>query len=183
QEITLTAFQEDGTPWAVPTNPKRVTLPAGGALRTTVGELFGFASNVLSTGWIQISAPQGFIAAYIGYGNSLTPSFALVEATRTEDASRYAVFSHVAEGSGFYTGITLVNPGTQAADIEFYTLRPDGSTIGRATLTLGPNQKTAELFRELLPASLSQVGGWGFLRSSTPIVGAVLFGSSNGSAL
>src|SRR5205085_8298249 len=48
---------------------------------------------------------------------------------------------------------------------------------------VGPNQRVGKLFRELLPASLEQVGGWGFLRSSQPVIGAVLFGSTNGSAL
>jgi YVTN family beta-propeller protein len=179
QEVTISAYQEDGSLWQVDSNPKRVTLPGNGALRAMAGDLFGFSPDALSTGWIQVTSAQGFVLGYIGYGNSLTPSFALVQATPLEDASRYAVFSHVAEGAGFYTGLTVLNAGTEAADVEFYALRSDGSTVGRAALTLGPNQKMARLFRELLPASLDQVGGWGFLRSSKPVVGTVLFGSSS----
>src|SRR5262249_36484187 len=34
-----------------------------------------------------------------------------------------------------------------------------------------------------LPASLLQLGGWAFVRSSQPVVGAVLFGSTNGYSL
>jgi len=183
QDVTLTAYKEDGTLWQTGTNPKRVTLAGNAALRSTVGELFGFPDDVLNTGWIQVAATQGFLTAYSAYGNSLSPSFALVEATQRDQASRYAVYSHVAEGSGFYTGLTVVNPGTETAEVEFYTLRADGTTVGRSTFSLGPNQKIARLFRELLPASLEQLGGWGFLRSSSPVVGAVLFGSSNGFAL
>src|SRR5262249_32430218 len=36
---------------------------------------------------------------------------------------------------------------------------------------------------ELLPGSLSQVGGWAFVRASQPVIGAVLFGTTNGYAL
>jgi len=183
QDVTLTAYKEDGTLWPGASNPKSVTLQGNAALRTTVGDLFGFSSANLSTGWIKVSSTQGFVTSYIGYGNALTPSFALVEATPAGDASRFAVFSHVAEGAGFYTGLAVLNPGTVSADVEFYTLRADGSTVGRSTLTVGPGQRVSRLFRELLPASLEQVGGWGYLRSSQPVVGAVLFGTSNGYAL
>jgi len=183
QEVTLTAYKEDGALWQTGTNPKRVTLAGNAALRATVGELFGFPDDVLNTGWIQVATTQGFLTAYSAYGNSLSPSFALVEATQKDQASRYAVYSHVAEGSGFYTGLTVVNPGTETAEVEFYTLRADGTTVGRSTFSIGPNQKVARLFRELLPASFEQLGGWGLLRSSSPVVGAVLFGSSNGFAL
>ena len=60
----------------------------------------------------------------------------MVEGTPSGNATLNAVFSHVAEGAGFYTGLTVVNPGTEAADVEFYTLQPDGSTVGKITLTL-----------------------------------------------
>src|SRR6185295_11904255 len=70
-----------------------------------------------------------------------------------------------------------------AADVEFYTVRPDGTTVGKTTFSLGPHQRVGKLFHELLPASLEQVGGWAYLRSSQPVVGAVLFGSTNGYAL
>src|SRR5204862_7664932 len=84
---------------------------------------------------------------------------------------------------GYYTGLTVVNPGQQSATIEFYTMRADGSTVGKSTFTVGPNQRVGKLFHELLAASLDQVGGWAYLRSSQPVVGAVLFGSTNGYAL
>jgi hypothetical protein len=112
-----------------------------------------------------------------------TPSFALVRGTETSAASRSQVFSQVAEGGAFFTGITLVNPGKEAANVEFYTLRPDGTTVGRGTFQVGPNQRLGRLFSELLPASLDQIGGWAFVRSSQPVIAAVLFGSTNGYAL
>jgi hypothetical protein len=154
QELTLTAYKEDGTPWSTASNPKRVSLPGNGGVRGTVADLFGFSPETLRAGWIEVRASVGFINAYIGYGNTLTPSFALVQAVPAEDATRFAVYSHVAEGVGYYTGLTVVNPGTDPVDLEFFTLRPDGTTVGRSTFTLGPNQHRAQLFREVLTASL-----------------------------
>jgi YVTN family beta-propeller protein len=183
QEITLTAYKEDGTLWNVPSNPKRIALDANGGLRTTAQELFGFSDDTFALGWIEVQSPLGFLSSYIGFGNTLTPSFAAVAGTETTAASRYEVFSQVAEGAGYFTGLTVVNPGRETAVIEFYTLRADGTTVGRSTFNVGPNQRVGKLFSELLPASLDQVGGWGFLRSSQPVIGAVLFGSTNGFAL
>src|SRR5262249_19033641 len=42
QDVTLTAYKEDGTLWDLPANPKKIALPGNGALKTTVEELFGF---------------------------------------------------------------------------------------------------------------------------------------------
>jgi YVTN family beta-propeller protein len=183
QEITLTAYKEDGSLWNLPSNPIRVSLGANAGLRTTAGQFFGFPSGTLATGWIEVRSSLGFVSSYIGYGNTTTPSFAAVSATESGAASQYQVFSHVAEGVGYFTGLTAVNPGTETAALEFYILRPDGTTVGKSAFTIPPKQRVGRLFSELLPASLTQVGGWAILRSSKPVIGAVLFGSTNGLAL
>src|SRR5262249_13907132 len=122
-------------------------------------------------------------SSYIGYGNTTTPSFAAVAGQDTATASRFEVFSQVAQGIGFFTGLTVVNAGTQDVSLEFYTLRPDGTTVGKSTITVKARQRVGRLFSELLPGSLSQVGGWAFVRASQPVIGAVLFGTTNGYAL
>jgi YVTN family beta-propeller protein len=183
QEVTVTAYKEDGTLWNIPGNPKRISLQGNGAFRGTVGDLFGFPSATLATGWLQVTASLGYISSYIAYGNTATPSFAAVTGTDSTLGSQIDVFSQVAEGIGFFTGLTLVNPGTQDATLQFYTLRPDGTTVGTATVIVHPKQRIGELFTEILPSSLLQVGGWALIRSNQPLVAAVLFGSTNGFAL
>ena len=80
-------------------------------------------------------------------------------------------------------GVALVNPGDETATVEFYTVRPDGTTVGKTELTLEPGARLGRLYRELLAASLQQVGGWALVRSSAPLVGVALFGGTNGFAL
>jgi YVTN family beta-propeller protein len=183
QQVTVTAYKEDGTVWNIPGNPRTISLEGNGALRGTVGDLFGFPAATLATGWLQVSSTLGYVSSYIAYGNTATPSFAAVTGTDATAGSQIDVFSQVAEGIGFFTGLTLVNPGAQDATLQFYTLRPDGTTVGTATLTVKPKQRIGELFTEILPSSLLQVGGWALIRSSQPLVAAVLFGSTNGYAL
>jgi YVTN family beta-propeller protein len=183
QEVTLTAYKDDGTLWTAGTNPRTVTLEGNGALRTTAGDLFGFSGSGLTSGWIKVTSTLGFVSSYIGYGFETASSLGMVEGTPAGNAARFAVFSHVAEGLGYFTGLAVVNPGNESAEVEFFTLRADGSTVGKSTFTVGPNQHTARLFRELVPGSLQQSEGWGYLRSSKPVIGIVLFGTTNGAAL
>lgn len=183
QEVTLTAYNSDGTVAKVPNNPRKISLDGNASLRTTADQFFGFPNDTLATGWIQIKASLGYVASYIAYGNNASPSFAAVAGTDAASAAKFEAFSQVAQGIGFYTGLTLVNPGTQPASVQFYTLRPDGTTVGQSTFTVQPNQRVGSLFSDILPASLLQVGGWAYLQSSQPIIGAVLFGTLNGDAL
>jgi YVTN family beta-propeller protein len=182
QEVTLTAYKDDGTLWSLPANPKKISLEPNAALRMTVQELFDLPADTLSTGWIEIGSQLGFVSSYIAYGDTARQSFGAVAATDASLAASHAVFSQVAEGSGFYTGLTLVNPSQENATVDFYTLRADGTTVGRSTFTIKPRERRGNLFSELLPASLEQVGGWALLRSTRPVIGAVLFGTT-GNAL
>ncbi|HLH29934.1 MAG TPA: IPT/TIG domain-containing protein, partial [Terriglobia bacterium] len=183
QDITVTAYKDDGSLWDISPNPKTLTLAGNGSFKGTVEQFFGFSSSDVNTGWIKLHSPLGFVISNVGYGNVTTPSFAVVSGVDLPDASRLSVYSQVAEANGFFTGLTMVNPGSQPANVEFYALRPDGTTVGKSTFTIGPNQRAGKLFREILPASFGQSGGWAFLRSNQPVVGAALFGSTNGAAL
>ena len=178
QELTITAYKDDGTSIA-----KRLSLSGNASLKTTVGELFGFPADRLTTGWIEVRGTLGYLVASIGFGNVQTPSFSLVPGLDVSRALRTGVYAQVAEGASFFSGATLVNAGTQKADIEFFTLRSDGTTVGKGIFTIAPGQRLGKLFRELVPASLEQSSGWAFLRSSQPVFGAGLFGPSNGFAL
>ena len=185
QDVVLTARMDDGTEWDLPENPKTVTLDANGGWRGTVTELFGITdgSGRFRAGWIDIATPVGFLTSYIGFGNEATASFALVGGVEDTAASKLQMYSQVAEGGGFFTGLTVVNPSGSEATVEFFTLLPDGTTVGKATLMVPENGRVGRLYRELLPASLGQVGGGAYLRSSVEVVGAALFGGTNGFAL
>ncbi len=185
QDVVLTARRDDGTLWDLPANPKTVTLAPNAGWRGRVADLFGITDGAseLRAGWIDVTLPAGFVASYIGYGNEATSSFALLSGVEESAASKLQVYSQVAEGGGFFTGLTVVNPSPDPAEIEFFTLLPDGSTVGRTSLTVPANGRVGRLYRELLPASLKQVGGWAYLRSDIEVVGAALFGGTNGFAL
>jgi len=183
QDLTITLHDDDGSILNIPGNPKQIRLAGRGALRSSIADLFGYSPAELKTGWVDLKSSSGNLISYISYGNLATPSFAMVAGTNSLTASRNHVYSHIAEGAGYYTGLTLVNPNDTPASVELSVMRADGVTVGTASLTVPPGARIGRLFRELLPASLTQIGGWALVRSSLPISGAVLFGSVDGSAL
>ncbi len=183
QSVTITVYGNDGELAQLGENPKTIELAGNGSLRTTVGELFELDPAVLETGWLKLEATVGFLIPYVGYGVVGAPSFALVAGTQTGAASRYQTYAQVAEGAGLFTGLTVVNPGSNPATIDVVVMRPDGTTVGTTQVTLAAGNKSAQLLREFIAASLEEVGGWVFLRSTEPVLGAVVFGSRSGRAL
>jgi hypothetical protein len=159
QELTVTAFRDDGKPWDAPNNPKRLSLEGNASIRTTVDQLFGFGSDQLTTGWIEVRSSLGFLTSIIGFGSTQTPSFTLVPGIDSSRHARLNIFPHLAEGSAFYTGLSLVNPNKEEATVEMFILKPDGGTLGNTNFKIGGGQRAGKLFRDAIPA-VHSLGGW-----------------------
>ena len=171
QQVTLTAYNNDGKLADAPNNPKLVSLNANGGLRDTVEHLFGFTDERQSTGWIKVSSSPGNLSCYVVHGSNTTAAFAAVSGIAIQSAAKTEVFSRVALTGGFYTGLALVNPGTTVANVKLYTMRSDGTTAGEGTFKLEPNRRIGQLLGDLLPASSDQSAGWALIRSDQPLIG------------
>lgn len=181
QNVTLTAFDSNGTPLkgGAITNPRTIDLAGNGSVRLTVKELFNLPDT--ANGWIRVDTETGGVTDFIGYGGVSTSSFA-VAASQTEPQRR-SVFSQVALGLKFFTGIGLLNPNNTPAKIEVFFLRDNGSTVGIYRTTLSPNQKVTKLLHELIPEAQDQVGGFIYIKSDQPVFGTQLLGSIDERAL
>lgn len=89
---------------------------------------------------------------------------------------REAVFSHVANGLGFFTGLALFNPWWDSAEVVIEVFSPTGESKGTKTLTIKPWGRLSQTLEQLVPSSIGQVGGYILVRSSQPLVGQQLFG-------
>jgi hypothetical protein len=87
-----------------------------------------------------------------------------------------AVFSHVANGLGFFTGLALFNPGMAAAQVEIEVFSPAGAPKGSSQVTIEPRARLSNTLQELVPATSGLVGGYIMVRSTQPLVGQQLFG-------
>lgn len=94
-------------------------------------------------------------------------------------AFRRAVFNHVANGLGFFTGLAFYNPSASAAQIQLSARTPEGELAGEHSFSLEPGCRTSQTVSDLVPASNGQVGGYILIESSIPIIAQQLFGLSN----
>lgn len=87
-----------------------------------------------------------------------------------------AVFSHVANGLGFFTGLAFYNPGQGSATIKIRVKRANGELAGDTEVTLGPGARISRTVNQFVPASSGQVGGYILIDSSNPVIAQQLFG-------
>lgn len=151
------------------------TLNGRGAIRETVKDMFGFGNGTVD-GWVRVSG-TGPIAGMLALGYAAAKGVAIVPMQLTPQ-SQYT-FAHVAQDSGWGSGIAMLNPTGTPATIEVYILQPSGALVGgaldatrngtpSATFTLAPGSMDVHLLNEYVPASNSN-GGFVYLRSSNNV--------------
>jgi hypothetical protein len=90
-----------------------------------------------------------------------------------------AVFSQLANGMGFFTGVALFNPGSVDAKFTLEVVSSQGESVEQARpQVLEAGRRVSRLVDEFVPASAGQVGGFVTIVSDQPLVGQMLFGVS-----
>jgi len=148
------------------------TIPSLGALRESAASLFSLPSGFVD-GSVRVVG-TGSLTGFIAYGFSGTGGAAVVPAQSTARTSM--IFSHVANGPGWSTGLALLNTTTAAANVQVYVMRRTGELVGSSTFTLPAGAKLSKLIPELVPAATADEG-FVFVRTTNgvPIYGIELF--------
>lgn len=150
QTLTLTYNRSTGSPVTTTRS-----LAGNGSLRESVKDVFSFG-NPAEDGWVKVTgtAPLG---GYIAYGYSGTQGVAVVPVQALPQTQ--LMFSHVANGSFWGTGLALLNTTTTDAIVEVYIMRRAGTIVGgasdvlTATFSVAAGKKVAKLLNELVPSS------------------------------
>jgi hypothetical protein len=160
----------------------QAAISAGEQFQFDVGDLFALDPKETVIGSLQIHSDGTGIVGDILFGFGDPPTAAANLPFQSAPFT-HAVFSHVANGAGYYTGLALYNPNSVFADVTVEIYDPDGLLTGTGLFTLAPWNRTARLLNELIPSTAGQVGGYVIVRSTEPIIGQQLFGSSSLSLL
>lgn len=129
---------------------RTVTIPGKGKTYIDDPKFFVAAGSVQVQGYVAIrsSGPAG--APLIGsatFGDparrTLGSALPLVQ-TLTSDL----VFSQVASNATWWTGVTIVNPGDNAATLKMQLFDKTGSAIRSRTLVIPPGQRISKLLTE-----------------------------------
>jgi len=96
-----------------------------------------------------------------------------------------AVFGHVANSQGFFTGLAFFNPGSETVQVSVQLYTSDGALVGELAepLMLAAGGRTSKTLVQLIPEAAGQAGGYVVVRSTGPVVGQELFGTSDSGLL
>lgn len=175
-QVTVRLHGNDGSLLA---EPLELELADGIGKRGSLRELFGLAdTGETITGWIEVSSDLpgliGFAEIRI-FGGEAASAVALQPVS-----SRTFVFSHVAEGLGFGTGLALVNPGPDPALVTIELRNPAGTLLGSIdNYALGPGERLMGLISELFPDAGDLLGGTLKVISDQPLGNLELFFTQN----
>ncbi len=187
-QLTLTAYDNRGVD--IGGGPVNIFIAPGNQYTQMVDRTFPALSGSFTNGYIRIDTAT----SYQGPFATFTPIVGSVRFTSAGGhgstalsiflpASSDFVYSHVAQNSGYFTGVALVNPNSTAISVNLEVLAADGTSVGATSLQLQPGQKVAKLVYELVPASAGQSGGYVHVQSTLPITSYSLFGTDDGNQL
>ncbi|HXK58799.1 MAG TPA: hypothetical protein PLP42_02800 [Acidobacteriota bacterium] len=179
ETLTVTAVMKDSA--GVPIGaPATFQLGAGKHIRRDIVELFQLVNPATTVaGWVQIDTDKpglvgdAEIRAYNGK--------AMTTLSLASDTGRTLTFSHFAEGLGYSTGISLVNPGGLAATTQIEIFKPDGSRIAGKDVIIPAGGRFVHMLTdpELFPSLANTVGGYVRVTSDQPLVGVEIFFTNN----
>jgi hypothetical protein len=178
--ISVALLDEGGKPLVPDT---KVSVESGGQFSLDVGSTFGLEPG---QGYIRVSAPEGAKLlgnVLFGSGDPTTSRLNFEAAVPLfSSGTRNFIFSHIAQGSGYYTGLAFLAPDGARITVEAFDR--DGAARGpSATLDLAAGQRVVSLLSQLIPETDGQVGGYVKVTADRAIMGFELFGSTNGQVL
>jgi hypothetical protein len=180
-QVTVALLDESGKPFGPDT--RTMMLEVGGQVSLDVRSTFGLEPG---QGYIKVSASDGgrlLGNVAFGSGNPVTGALKF-EATIPLFASgaQDFIFSHIAQGAGYYTGLAFLAP--EGARITIAAFDRSGAAKGNpATRDLASGQRFVSLLNQLIPETNGQVGGYVKVSSDRPVMGFEMFGSTDGQVL
>ncbi len=178
QAVTLTIRNNKGVLLAP---SQRIQIPGYGRIEPDLLSLFQLSAGHLTQGWLQIIG-SGRLSGYLTYGTQK----ALAAVVSMAEPQRQLTFSHVAEvGTGFFTGLALLNTNAKPTSVIVSVYRADGRwTATGDTVTLAANEQRVALLHQLAGSAVKgQAGGYVLVESTLPIQGIEIFGTDTLSAL
>ncbi len=170
--VTLRAMADTGSSLAPAVN---LTLAAGESIEQDLSQLLSLGAQATAIGSLIVSADGQGVLGDVIFGDPARMNFAASLPLQTQKFSQ-AVFNHVANASGYFTGLALLNPNQQSTSITVEVFSETGVKAGTYTTSLSSNSRFSRLLTELVPGSVGQMRGFVVLRSTYPVIAQQLFG-------
>src|SRR5262249_378982 len=157
------------------------TLAPNQRIEARLDQLFGFNTQKSIAGYVSFDTQsEGGLYAYL---ESKTRDGMLTAITPREQGYSDISFSQLSNGVDFYTGLTLVNAGSQTSSITIDAFNPDGSLSDTAPISLASNSRWTGFLSDLLSGTQDQIAGRIHITASSPILASEIVGSISTGAL
>jgi hypothetical protein len=158
------------------------TLQANQRIEVPLDRLFGFFYALSIAGYVRFQTPANSPGVF-AYLESKAMAGGLTALPAQNSGYADMSFSHIANGTGSYTGLSLMNAGAQSSAITVDAFDSQGNPTDTATVTLAPNSGLSRLLNQLLPGTDGQTGGRVHITASSPILATQIWGSTSTGAL
>jgi len=154
-----------------------VTLTPYGTVQIDSASFFGLPPGSGRSGYLQIASAWVRLTGSVRFRDPDGEKFASM-LPLVHEGRRSLVFSHLISTSDFFTGLAIVNPGEQAAELTLEVLRADGSVLATKQEQLSAHQRLSRLLTEYFPQLKGQSLTSGTIRiaSDQEVAAFALFG-------
>ncbi len=174
--VELKALRDSGDIIPASSNPRTVQIPAWGQYNAEASQIFGFAGNDATVGYVvaKVVSGTGGIFGHAAFGTTNGMSLAALPVQTR--GSRAMVFSQVAQGGAFSTGLTLLNPDLSSpARVTTEVFDADGRSRGSWTEDFRPGEKKARVIYQIVSGVVDQSSGYIVVTADRPMIGFELF--------
>ncbi|MFB3904842.1 MAG: YncE family protein [Acidobacteriota bacterium] len=179
ETATVTAVLKDNNGTGIGL-PATFQIEPGKRVRRSIAEIFQLADNGSPvSGWIQVDADKPGLV-----GNAEIRTYAgkaMTTLTLTPSGGKKLSFSHVAQGLGYSTGISLLNPGAVAATAQIDIVANDGTLVAGKQVTIPAGGRLVNMLtdQQLFPTLQETIGGYIRVTSDQELIGVEIFFSDN----
>ncbi|MCH8819603.1 MAG: S8 family serine peptidase, partial [Acidobacteria bacterium] len=177
--LTLSAFQT-GVSSGTPVGSATLSLDPKSMVKADSRSLLNLPAGDF-VGWIRIDSTISGIVGDVTFGD---PEGEFLSSVQLQSSPvRDVVFSHVADGSGFLTGITFLNPSSDPAAISVEVFNTEGQRTGVGNFVLQSFEHRPRLLSEIVSNFQPQIGGFIRVQSDHAIYTFELFSFIEGQKL
>ena len=151
-----------------------IVLPAGGVVKRNIRQLVVDLPEGNFVGWIRVDSDVSNIVGNVTFGDGERTFLSSVQMQGSPQAE--VIYSHLADGLGFFTGFTFLNVTPDLINVEIEVFDPAGEMTGSGSFDLAGFEHAPRLLGEIIPGFVPQVGGFIRLSASQGIFSFEQFG-------
>ena len=150
-----------------------IVLPPRGVIKRNIRDLVDLPDGDY-VGWIRVDSDVSNIVGNVTFGDEERTFLSSVQMEGSPQSQ--LLYSHLADGLGFFTGLTFLNITPDLIEVGIEVFDPAGKMTGSGDFQLAGFEHGARLLGQIIPGFVPQVGGFIRLSASQGIFSFEQFG-------